>query len=62
MQTVIQVDGDLLQAIGSLGKDERDFLSQLHKAAVKDGVGQWRSLFDIVRQLAGDVGKVVFGA
>ena len=61
-QTVIQVDGDLLQVIGDLRNEERDFLTQLHKAAVKDAVAQWHALFDVVRQLAGDVGRVVFGA
>lgn len=62
LQTVMQVDGDMLQVIGDMGKDDRDFLTQMHKASVKDAVGQWHSLFDVVRQLAGDVGRVVFGA
>jgi hypothetical protein len=62
LQTVMQVDGDLLQAIGDIGGNEREFLTQLHKSAVKDGVEQWHSLFDVVRQLAGAVGSAVFGA
>jgi len=61
LQTVLQVDGDVLQTIGQLQANERDFLTLVHKQAVKESVTQWRSLFDLLRQLAGDVGRVVFG-
>jgi hypothetical protein len=62
LQTVMQVDGDLLQVIGDLRNDERDFLTRLHTSAARDATTQWHALFDVVRQLAGDLGKVVFGA
>ena len=60
LQTVMQVDGDMLQVIGTMDTSERDFLMQVHKSAVKDGVAQWHALFDVVRQLGETVGKVMF--
>jgi hypothetical protein len=62
LQTVMQMDGDMLQVIGDMQKSERDFLTKLHQSAVTDGVGQWHALLDLVRQLAGAVGSVVFRA
>jgi hypothetical protein len=58
LQTVLQVDGDLTQIIADLDGPQRIFLTELHKQAVKDAVSQWRSLFDVVLQLAGDLGRV----
>jgi hypothetical protein len=62
MQTVLQIDGDLLQVVGDMRPEERIFLTPLHKQAVTDSITQWRSLFDLIRQLAGEIGSVVFGA
>jgi hypothetical protein len=58
LQTVLQVDGDLTEIIAELEGPQRIFLTELHKQSVKDAVSQWRSLFDIVLQLAGDLGRV----
>jgi hypothetical protein len=58
LQTVIQVDGDLTEVVTELDGLQRVFLTELHKQAVKDAVSQWRSLFDVVLQLAGDLGRV----
>lgn len=61
LQTVMQVDGDIVQVMGDLKADEREFLAGLHREAVKTSVGQWQALFQLVRQLTGDVGKAIFG-
>jgi hypothetical protein len=58
LQTVLQVDGDMTEIITELDGQQRVFLTELHKQAVKDAVSQWRSFWDIVLQLAGDLGKV----
>jgi hypothetical protein len=60
LQTVLQVDGDLTQIVAPLDDGQKDFLTELHKQAAKDAVTQWRSFFDVVEQLAGTVGSVVF--
>jgi hypothetical protein len=60
LQTVMQVDGDVLQVVGDLRPEERDFLTLLHKQAVKESVTQWKAMFDLILKLAGEVGRVVF--
>jgi len=60
LQTVLQVDGDLTQIVTPLDDGQKDFLTELHKQAAKDAVAQWRSFFDVVQQLAGTVGRIVF--
>ncbi len=52
MQTVMQVDGDIVQILGEMKDADRAFLTALHRDAVKDGVGQWRALFDVLVQAA----------
>ena len=58
LQTVLQVDGDMTEIITELDGQQRVFLTELHKQGVKDAVSQWRSFWDVVLQLAGDLGKV----
>lgn len=52
MQTVMQVDGDIVQILGKMKPEEQAFLTTLHRDAVKDSVGQWRALFDVLAQAA----------
>ena len=63
MQTVMQIDGDILQVLGDMKEADRLFLSALHRDSVRDGVGQWRALFDVLlaaaRDLLGAVGRAV---
>jgi hypothetical protein len=58
LQTVLQVDGDLTEIIAESDDDDRAYLTELHRQAVKDAVSQWRSFWDVVLQLAGDMGKI----
>jgi hypothetical protein len=60
LQTVLQVDGDLTEIIAEPQGDDRAFLTDLHRQAVKDAVSQWRSFWDVLLQLAGDLGQAVF--
>jgi hypothetical protein len=62
LQTVMQVDGDILQVVGDLRPDEREFLTALHKEAVKTSVGQWQALFQLVLKLTGEIGQAIFRA
>jgi hypothetical protein len=61
LQTSLQVDGDLVQQIAPLAPADRDFLVGLHKQAVQDAVGQWRTLFAVLKDLIGDLGQAVAG-
>jgi hypothetical protein len=58
LQTVLQVDGDMTEIIAELDGQQTVFLTELHRQAVKDAVSQWRSFWEVVLQLAGDLGKV----
>jgi hypothetical protein len=58
LQTVLQVDGDMTEIIAELDGQQRVFLTDLHRQGVKDAVSQWRSFWDVVLQLAGDLGSI----
>jgi len=61
MQTVIQVDGDVMTRIQrSLTRDELERILPLHQQMVETGVRQWQTLFDLLARLIGDLGKAVF--
>jgi hypothetical protein len=63
MQTVMQVDGDILQVLGDMNEADRPFLSALHRDSVRDGVAQWRAMFDVLlaaaKDLLGAIGRAV---
>ncbi len=62
-QTVMQVDGDVVLRVAPQPESEkRAFFADLHRGAVEIGVRQWRTLFDLARELLGDIGKALFGA
>lgn len=62
MQTVMQVDGDVVLRISpALADARRAFFSDLHTGCVKVGIGQWNSLFALVRDLVGEIGRTIFG-
>ena len=58
LQTVLQVDGDMTEIIAELDAQQKVFLTDLHRQGVKDAVSQWRSFWDVVLQLAGDLGSI----
>ncbi|MFL5280237.1 MAG: hypothetical protein ACJ8AW_04390 [Rhodopila sp.] len=59
IQTVLQIDGDVMQVVAPLEDDQRAFLTALHRAAVRDGVGQWRTLFDVLVAAAKDLARAL---
>ena len=62
LQTSVQVDGDVITRISpSIEVPERDFLLSLHNGSVQTGLGQWKALFDLVKSLMGELGRVLFG-
>ena len=61
LQTVMQVDGDvLLRVAPGLDKDKRAFYAELHRSTVETGIRQWRSLFDLVASLIEGAGRLLF--
>jgi hypothetical protein len=61
LQTVMQVDGDVLVRVApGLDKDKRAFYAELHRSTVETGIKQWRSLFDLVSSLIAGAGKLLF--
>ncbi len=62
MQSSMQIDGDLVMRISPRLTDaKREFFASLHNASVKTGLGQWQSLFGLIRDLAGELGKAIWG-
>ncbi len=61
-QTVVQVDGDVLVRVADMPTAQRDFLASLHRNAVEDGTKQWSLLFQVMGNLLGSVGALIFGA
>jgi hypothetical protein len=66
MQTALQVDGDIAQTLActllTMNPDSRSLLTDIHKQAAKDGIAQWHAFFDVLKQLATEVGRLVFRA
>lgn len=62
LQTVIQVDGDVLvRAAPEPGDDLRDFYAALHRSAVTTAITQWQSLFALARALLDGLGRTLLG-
>lgn len=62
MQTVVQLDGDVLvRASEAFAQGERDFLSDLHRQVVREGMSQWKLLFQTVGELVRETGRLLFG-
>lgn len=52
MQTVMQVDGDIMQVFAPGADVDGPLVMQMHKDAVKDSLSQWRTLFSILAEAA----------
>lgn len=62
MQTSMQIDGDLVLRVSpGLAEAKRAFFAELHSGCVKTGIGQWNSLFVLVKDLIEGLGKKIFG-
>ena len=61
MQTVVQIDGDIVTRIRrSLTKEELERIVPLHQEMVETGVKHWTTMFELVTRLVGDLGKALF--
>ncbi|MBS0639657.1 MAG: hypothetical protein JSS43_07280 [Proteobacteria bacterium] len=52
MQTVMQVDGDIMQVFHPSADEDGPLVMQMHKDAVRESLGQWRVLFGILAEAA----------
>ena len=60
-QTVLQLDGDVIVRVGrERDVAQRSYLGDLHREMVNDGIAQWRLLFEVVGDLVGAVGNLIF--
>jgi len=60
-QTSVQVDGDMVTRISpDIEGAQRDFLLALHTSSVKTGLAQWQAMFDLVKSLIGELGRMLF--
>ncbi len=54
IQTVIQLDGDVITRIQSgLPRETRDVMLKVHETGIDVSLRYWQTLFDIVKQVAG---------
>jgi hypothetical protein len=65
MQTTLQIDGDVTQAMARSLLDrpaeQRDFLLQLHAAATRDGIDQWKRFYELLGEIVQTIGTWLFG-
>lgn len=62
MQSTMHIDGDLTVRVSpQLPEAKREFYAALHNGYMRTSVGQWQNLFNLIRELAGDLGKAIWG-
>lgn len=56
MQTIIQIDGDVITRIQSdIDEDKRKSMLDVHQRSVDVSLSHWRTMLDIVKQIAGSL-------
>ena len=56
IQTVIQIDGDVITRIQSdMDEDKRKRMLDVHQRSVDVSLSHWRTMFDIVKQIVGSL-------
>ena len=61
MQTVVQIDGDILTRIQqSLPENERESLLKVHERMVDTGARHWQTMSEMLARLVGDLGRALF--
>ena len=58
MQTVIQVDGDVITRIQrGMDQSKRAGFMQIHNQSIDIGLKHWRTMFDVLKQIGGSITK-----